>query len=222
MKHFIALVAVFGLLLSACAPGAGVSQPGGSTGGGTSTNVNVETGGTQPAGGTTGAPAGAQANPNTYVGVPLENVAVGPVPANDIGQAILDGVTYQFDGGARRWFGPWQTGKPQSQQMAGVPFQARTKASCQTAGWRLFADAVTLAMGGNSVLSSNPGVVEILCPFEETEFVVIDGQLGFVPAEWADWAWNDRVVGFQKASGHSAQSRRYRYDPAARQLTRVS
>lgn len=167
------------------------------------------------------APAGAQADPAGYVGIPPQNAATGPAPANDIGLAILDGVTYQFNGGARRWFGPWQTGKPQSPQMAGVPFQAKTKASCQTAGWRLFADAVNLAMGGNSVLSSNPGIVEILCPFEETEFVVIDGQLGFVTAEWADWAWQDRVTGFQKASGHSAQGRKYQYDPGSRKLTRI-
>lgn len=167
------------------------------------------------------APSGAQSSGSTYVGVPPENAATGPAPANDIGLAILDGVTYQFDGGARRWFGTWQTGKPQSQPMAGVPFQVKVKASCQTGGWRLFADSVSLAMAGNSVLTENPGIVEVLCPFEETEFVVKDGQLGFVPAEWADWAWNDRVIGFQKASGHSATNRRYRFDPGSRKLERI-
>ncbi|MEK7521454.1 MAG: hypothetical protein AAB599_01480 [Patescibacteria group bacterium] len=122
---------------------------------------------------------------------------------------MIDGNVYRFDGGAQRWLGMWQTGKPQSPQMRGVPFQANTQVSCQSPGWIVFVDAVSFAMGGVSYWSNNPRIVEIACPFEETRFTLVDGQIGTVPAEWRDWAWRDRVEGFQRASGHPARGRMF-------------
>lgn len=176
---------------------------------------------TAPGAQQTAAPGAPAATPpsTVYVGIPPENAPAGPAPASNIGTAMIDGNVYQFDGGAQRWLGMWQTGKPQSPLMQGVPFQANTKVSCQSPGWVVFVDAVSFAMGGNSFWSSNPQIAEIACPFEETRFTLVDGQVGVVPHEWVDWAWHNRIVGFERASGHTSSGRRVRIN--GNQLTKV-
>ncbi|OGY09676.1 MAG: hypothetical protein A2782_03070 [Candidatus Blackburnbacteria bacterium RIFCSPHIGHO2_01_FULL_43_15b] len=221
MRTILAVIGVVALLAVALAQ-CGVPIPGTQPIVGPAPGRGVASPTAAPGAQPTAAPPAATPAPSTvYVDIPPVNAPAGPAPASEIGVAILDTVVYNFDGGARRWYGPWQTGKPQSPLMQGVPFQAKVKASCQTGGWRFFGDAVSLAMAGNNLFSSNPGIVEILCPFEEAEFVVTDGQLGFVPTEWVDWAWQDRVTGFEKASGRTSRGVRYRYDPGSRKLERI-
>ena len=230
MKRFIALAAVFGLLLAACAPGAGVPQPGGST------NVNTTTTQTvlcTPYNGEV--PAGFVAECNnstklwqlksaggtsTNVNVTTSNqpaaaapAAPGPnttyvgVPPENAPQAPAVDIGYILvveDGRPTEYTydGGAMRWFGMRQTTKGV---AKTyEISCSSNEWVWYVDAVSAAFNGRSLFTQAPQVVTLdVCPFERTALWAFDGQIGAVKRSDVQWANRDRNVGFKLASGHT-------------------